>query len=148
MAIAERSGVEVLDRHRRRPPLLAIGIVVAVFLVLSAVSAGGPAGLGLAAAALAAIAAGVVLHRRVWSEEQLVTADGVAIARPDGSGADIPFDRIVRVVDRGRMLRFTRDDGATLDFARTPHVRRIQSLLAERAPHVTWVEDIDPACDT
>ncbi len=148
MAIAEQTEAEVLCRHRRRPPLLAVGIIGGVALVASAFSAGGLAALVLIGLAILAVAGGVLLHRRVWTEDQVVTVDGVALVRPRGDGADVPFDRITRAVDRGRMLRFTRDDGATLDFARSPHARRIRSLLAEHAPHVTWVEDIDPACDT
>jgi hypothetical protein len=140
---------EVEFRHRRRPPILHYGVMVSVALVAASVSAANllwtPLLIVFAAAAFGLALLG---RRRFWVEDQVITRDAVAIVRPDGVAGDIPLQRLVRAADRRTGIRFTRDDGALLDFSRNPHGKRVHGLLQQLAPHIAWVEEIDPACDT
>ncbi|MGA0121651.1 MAG: hypothetical protein ACO3KD_01395 [Gaiellales bacterium] len=151
MAVAERDAPTALEhhRHRRGTPALTVGIVAAVALVLSGLSAAqGAWTVVLLALAPAAVALGWLGRRRFWIEDQVIDDRRVAVVRRDGSGGEIPLDRVVRVEVAAGGVRFTRDDGAVLDFGRTPHGRRILALMAAIRPEAERVERIDPACDT
>jgi hypothetical protein len=151
MAVAERDAPTVVEhlRHRRGTPALAAGVIVAVALVLSGLSAAqGVWSIVLVALAPAAVALGWLGRRRLWIEDQVIDADRVALIRRDGSGAEIPLERVARVEASATGVRFTRDDGAVLDFGRSPHGRRILALMAEIRPEAERAERIDPACDT
>ena len=148
-AVAAPAGTEVLFRHRRRPPVLAFGVVGAGFVVAIALSVQHP--LGRAALLLAAaglVAFGILGRRRWWLEDQLLTRTAAVIVRQDGVTAEIPYDRVDQIVRRRGGIDFVRDDGRRLVFARNPHLKRMRRVLAERLPEAQWVDDVDPACDT
>lgn len=151
MAVAERDAPTAVEhlRHRRGTPALTAGVVVAVALVLSGLSAAqGAWAVVLVALAPVAVLLGWLGRRRLWIEDQVIDAERVAVIRRDGSGAEIPLGRLVHVESSAAGVRFTRDDGAVLDFGRTPHGRRILALMAEIRPEAERAERIDPACDT
>lgn len=139
----------VLYRHRRRMPLLALGVGAAIVLLLTAWNAPetGPA---IAMVALAVVSAtlGVVAHRRVWTEDHLITDAAVILERPDGSGASIPLTRLQSATAKGSSVRFVRDDGGILDFNATASPRRVLQILEDVAPWATRREAHDPACST
>jgi len=151
MAVAEREPPVRVEhhRHRRGAPALTVGVVVAVALVLCALGAAqGAWSVLLVALAPVAIGIGWLGRRRWWIEDHVIDDERVALVRRDGSGAEIPLARVVRVESGPGGVRFTRDDGALLDFGRTPHGRRILALMAEIRPEAERVERIDPVCDT
>ena len=151
MAVAERDAPTAVEhlRHRRGTPALAAGIIVGVALALSGLSAAqGVWTVVLVALAPVAVLLGWLGRRRLWIEDQVIDAERVALIRRDGSGAEIPLGRVVRVESSATGVRFTRDDGAVLDFGRSPHGRRILALMAEIRPEAERAERIDPACDT
>ena len=140
---------EVVFRHRRRPPVLAFGIVGAGFLGALAFGAQSPwARAGFLVLAALALALGILGRRRYWLEDQLVTATSVAVVRRDGTSAEIPFERIDRIALRGGGMAFVRDDGRELAFARNPHRKRLERLLGEIVPAAQWVDEVPIACDT
>lgn len=139
----------VLFRHRRRPPYLQFGLIGALFLIVSAFAADAVVWQALLVlGALAAAGIGIWGRSRIWVEDQLITDEGVAVVRPDGEHAEIPFDRLVSATRRGASITFLRDDGRKLGFVRNTRARRMRSLLAEVAPQVTWVDEVDLACNT
>lgn len=141
--------MEVAYRHRRRPPVLALGIAAAVMLGVLALGVDNPyarAALGLGA--IVALGLGWLGRERLWIEDQVVTAATVAVVRSDGSSAEIPFERIARIAWRGSAIAFVRDDGQELRFARNPHRRRLRRILDERVPSAGWVDEVPIACDT
>ena len=151
MAVAERAVPVRVEhhRHRRGTPALTAGIVVAVALVLSGLGAAqGVWTAVLLGLAPVAIALGWLGRRRLWIEDQVIDEARVALVRRDGSGAEIPLERVVRVESGPGGVRFTRDDGAVLEFARSPHGRRILALMERVRPTAERVERIDPACYT
>jgi len=151
MAVAERASPVRVEhhRHRRGTPALTVGVVVAVALVLCAFGAAqGVWTWVLVALAPVALALGWLGRRRLWIEDHVIDEGRVAVVRRDGSGAEIPMERIARVESGPGGVRFTRDDGAVLDFSRSPHGRRILALMEEIRPEAERAERIDPACYT
>lgn len=151
MAVAEHAVPVRVEhhRHRRGTPALTAGIVVAVALVLSGLGAAqGVWTAVLLGLAPVAIGLGWLGRRRLWIEDQVIDDARVALVRRDGSGAEIPLERVVRVESGPGGVRFTRDDGAVLAFARSPHGRRILVLMERIRPAAERVERIDPACYT
>ncbi|MFM7694041.1 MAG: hypothetical protein ACKO7U_07035 [Actinomycetota bacterium] len=151
MAVAERESPVRVEhhRHRRGTPALTVGVVVAVGLVLCGLGAAqGAWSVLLVALTPVAIGIGWLGRRRWWIEDHVIDDERVAVVRRDGSGAEIPLARIVRVESGPGGVRFTRDDGALLDFGRSPHGRRILALMERIRPEAERVERIDPACDT
>ncbi|MFM7552451.1 MAG: hypothetical protein ACKO7Q_06385 [Actinomycetota bacterium] len=151
MAVAERESPVRVEhhRHRRGTPALTVGVVVAVGLVLCGLGAAqGAWSVLLVALAPVALGTGWLGRRRWWIEDHVIDDERVAVVRRDGSGAEIPLARIVRVESGPGGVRFTRDDGALLDFGRSPHGRRILALMERVRPEAERVERIDPACDT
>ena len=151
MAVAERESPVRVEhhRHRRGTPALTLGVVVAIALVLTGLSAAqGAWSVVLVALAPVALALGWLGRRRLWLEDHVIDDERVAVVRRDGSGAEIPLARVVRVEAGPTGVRFTRDDGAVLDFGRSPHGRRILALMERIRPEAERAERIDPACDT
>jgi hypothetical protein len=139
----------ILYRHRRRMPLLALGVGVGVVLALTAWNAPetGPA-VVMGVLALVSATLGVIAHRRVWTEDHVITDAEVILERPDGSGARIPLTRLQSATAKGSSVRFVRDDGGILDFNATASTRRVLSILEDVAPWATRREAHDPACST
>ena len=151
MAVAERAAPVRGEhhRHRRGTPALTAGIVAAVALVLSGLGAAqGAWTLVLLALAPVAVVLGWLGRRRLWIEDQVIDDARVAVVRRDGAGAEIPLERVVRVESGPGGVRFTRDDGAMLEFGRSPHGRRILALMERLRPEAERAERIDPACYT
>jgi hypothetical protein len=151
MAFAERAFPVRVEhhRHRRGTPALTVGVVVAIALVLCGLGATqGAWSVLLVALAPVALALRWLGRRRLWIEDHVIDDARVAVARRDGSGAEIPLARVVRVESGARRVRFTRDDGAVLDFGRSPHGRRILALMGRIRPEAERAERVDPACDT
>jgi hypothetical protein len=138
----------VLYRYRRHPPALTYGVVAAGALLISAFVV--PTVLWailLVVAAAGSVALGVAGRRRWWIEEQTVTDYGVALTRPDGLVVEIPHNRLVSATTKSHSVRFVRDDGALLIFARNADGERILRALEEAAPAVLRNRVIEPpAC--
>lgn len=140
---------QVLFRHRRRPPALALGIAGAGILALLAFGVDNPvARAALLLAAAAVLGLGLLGRRRLWVEDQIVTATAVVVVRPDGSMGEIPVERIERIALRGGGVAFVRDDGRELPFARNPHRKRLEAIMRDVAPTAQWVDEVPIACDT
>ncbi len=103
-----------------------MGIVVAIFLLI-AITATTSAwwAASFIALAVVALALGWLGRRRLWIEDHVITETHVALMRPDGLAVEIPLDRLIAVRRKGNAVRFTRDDGALLDFNRNPPVAPI-----------------------
>jgi hypothetical protein len=99
-------------------------------------------------AALALIALGWLGRERLWIEDQLITPTSAVIVHPDGDTFSLDFNSMARVAERRNAIAFIRDDGAELQFNRNPHVKKIKRVLAEAAPGLSWVDEVDLACDT
>ena len=135
----------VLYRHRRHPPALTYGVVAGVALLVSAFVV--PLllwAIVLALAAVGAVALGVAGRLRWWIEEQVVTDRGVVLTRPDGLVVEIPHDRLVSATTKSHSIRFVRDDGALLIFARNSEGERVLRVLEEVAPAVSRNRVIEP----
>ena len=135
----------VLYRHRRHPPALTYGVVAGVALLVSAFVV--PMllwAIVLGLAAVGAVALGVAGRRRWWIEEQAVTDRGVVLTRPDGLVVEIPHDRLVSATTKSHSIRFVRDDGALLIFARNSEGERVLRVLEEVAPAVSRNRVIEP----
>lgn len=144
-----RSDPVVVYRHRRHPPALTYGVVAAVAMLVSAFEAPTlPWALLLVLAAVGAVALGVAGRRRWWIEEQLVTDHGVVLMRPDGLVVEVPHDRLLSATTKSNSIRFVRDDGALLIFARNPGGERVLRALEEVAPAVARDRIIEPAACT
>ncbi len=126
-----------------------MGIVVAIVLLI-AITATTSAWWAAAFVALAvvALALGWLGRRRLWIEDHVITDVCVALVRPDGLAVEIPLDRLMAVTRKGNAVRFTRDDGALLDFNRNPHSKAILQTIRQIAPSAQCTETIDLACDT
>jgi len=141
---------QVLHRHRRQPPALMMGILMAIILLI-AITATTSAWWSAAFVLLAivALALGWLGRRRLWIEDHVITETHVALMRPDGLAVEIPLDRLIAVRRKGNAVRFTRDDGALLDFNRNPHSKAILQTISQIAPSAQCTtETIDLACDT
>ena len=99
-------------------------------------------------AAVALVALGWLGRERLWIEDQLITPTSAVIVHADGARFELDFDEMARVAERRNAIAFIREDGAELRFNRNPHVKRIKRVLAEAAPQLSWVNEVDPACDT
>ena len=55
---------------------------------------------------------------------------------------------MLRAAERRNGIAFIRDDGAQLAFNRNPHVKKVRRAVAQAAPGLDWVDEVDPACDT
>lgn len=135
----------VLYRHRRHPPALTYGVVAGVALLVSAFVV--PTllwAIVLVLAAVGAVALGVAGRLRWWIEEQVVTDRGVVLTRPDGLVVEIPHDRLVSTTTKSHSIRFVRDDGALLIFARNSEGERVLRVLEEVAPAVSRNRVIEP----
>ena len=151
MAVAERESPVRVEHHRfrRGTPALTVGVVVAIALVLCGLGAAqGVWTWVLVALAPVALVLGWLGRRRLWIEDHVIDDARVAVVRRDGTGAEIPLARVARVESGPGGVRFTRDDGAVLDFGRSPHGRRILALMERIRPEVERAERIDPACYT
>lgn len=127
-----------------------MGIVLAIFLLI-AITATTSAWWTAAFVALAvvAVALGWLGRRRLWIEDHVITETHVVLVRPDGLVVEIPHDRLIAVTRKGNAVRFTRDDGALLDFHRNPHCKAILQTISRIAPSAQCTtETIDLACDT
>jgi hypothetical protein len=141
--------VKVLFRHRRRPPALHVGVIGAIFVGVSAFAMSSHVWQAVAVlAALALIALGWLGRERLWIEDQLITPTSAVIVHPDGDTFSLDFNSMARVAERRNAIAFIRDDGAELQFNRNPHVKKIKRVLAEAAPGLSWVDEVDLACDT
>ena len=139
----------VLFRHRRRPPVLAFGVVGAAFAVLIGASSHDALVLaGCLAAAVALAVLGVLGRQRLWLEDQILTTTAAIVVRRDGRSVEVPYDRIACLVRRRGGIVLVRDDGARLAFDYNPHLRRMRPILDERAPAAQWDEEIPIACNT
>lgn len=135
----------VLYRYRRHPPALTYGVVAAVAFLISAFMV--PTllwAIVLVVAAVGAVALGVAGRRRWWIEEQVVTDHGVTLTRPDGLAVEIPHDRLVSATTKSHSIRFVRDDGALLIFARNSDGERVLRALEQAAPTVARNRVIEP----
>jgi len=139
----------VLFRHRRRPPALHFGLIGAIFVGVSAFAMSSHVWQAVVVlAALALLALGWLGRERLWIEDQLITPTSAVIVHADGARYELAFDEMARVAERRNAIAFIRDDGAELRFNRNPHVKKIKRVLAEAAPQLSWVNEVDPACDT
>ena len=139
----------VLFRHRRRPPALHFGLVGALFFGVSAFAATSLLWQAvLVLAALGALGLGVLGRERMWIEDQIITSTEAVIEHPDGGRYALAFDDMLRAAERRNGIAFTRHDGAQLAFNRNPHVKKIRRAVAQAAPDLDWVDEVDPACDT
>lgn len=135
----------VLYRYRRHPPALTYGVVAAVAMLVSAFEV--PTllwAIVLTIAAMGAVALGVAGRRRWWIEEQTVTDHGVVLTRPDGLVVEIPHDRLSSATTKSHSIRFIRDDGALLIFARNSDGERVLRALEQAAPAVARNRVIEP----
>jgi hypothetical protein len=139
----------VLFRHRRRPPALHFGLIGGLFVGVCAFAA--PSHLlqvAIVVAALALVGLGWLGRERLWIEDQLITPTSAVIVHADGAMFELAFDEMDRVAERRNAIAFIREDGAELRFNRNPHVKRVKRVLADAAPQLSWVDEVDPACDT
>ena len=140
---------QVVFRHRRRPPAIHFGLIGAIFLGVSSLAASSVIWQAvLVLAALVALGLGWLGRERLWIEDQLITRTAAVIVHADGATFSLDFDDMARVAERRNAVAFIRADGAELRFNRNPHVKKIKRALAEVAPELTWVDEVDPACDT
>lgn len=140
---------QVVFRHRRRPPAIHFGLIGGLFIAVGALAASNPwvqAGLFLLAVVVAGL--GWLGRERLWIEDQLITRTAAVIVHADGATFSLDFDDMARVAERRNAVAFIRADGAELRFNRNPHVKKMKRALAEVAPELTWVDEVDPACDT
>jgi hypothetical protein len=141
MATTSEPTVEVLYRHRRRQPTLALGIIGALILGLAAASAEeATLRTGFAIAAALVLIAGVLLHRIWWVEDQIVDAAGVTLEARNGSRQTLPANRISHIERDGRSLRFNRDDGGTLAFLGTGSPTAVLQTLERLAPGIMVID--------
>jgi hypothetical protein len=139
----------VLFRHRRRPPALHFGLIGAIFVGVSAFAMSSHLWQAVVVlAALALLALGWLGRERLWIEDQLITPTSAVIVHADGARYELEFDEMAHVAERRNAIAFIREDGAELRFNRNPHVKKIKRVLAEAAPQLSWVNEVDPACDT
>lgn len=138
----------IVYRRRRRLPLLTFGLVTAVFVGAAAATAAMPWSVLLGVLTILLVGAGMLAHRRVWTEDQIITEHAIRLVRPDGSGAEIPLARLKRATAKGACVRFVRDDGALLDFNGNPAARSVLRAVAAIAPTVEFSEQVDIACLT
>ena len=146
MAVADQG--RIIYRRRRQLPLLTFGLATAVFVGAAATTAAMPWSVLLGALTILLVGAGMLAHRRVWTEDQIITERAIKLIRPDGSGAEIPLARLVRATAKGACVRFVRDDGALLDFNGNPAARKVLRAVAAIAPMVEYIEQVDLACPT
>lgn len=139
----------VLFRHRRRPPALHFGLIGAIFVGVSAFAISSLLLQAVAIlGALALLALGLLGRERLWIEDQLITDTSAVIVHADGAMFELRFDEISRVAERRNAIAFIRPDGAELRFNRNPHVKKVKRVLQDVAPELTWVDEVDLACDT
>lgn len=139
----------VLFRHRRRPPTLHYGLIGGIFVGVSAFAITSHVWQAVVViAALAMLALGWLGRERLWIEDQLITPTSAVIVHADGARYELGFDEMSRVAERRNGIAFIREDGAELRFNRNPHVKRVKRVLADAAPQLSWVDEVDPACDT
>ena len=78
----------------------------------------------------------------------LLVLAAVVLMRPDGLVVEVPHDRLLSATTKSNSIRFVRDDGALLIFARNPGGERVLRALEEVAPAVARDRIIEPAACT
>lgn len=149
LALAAPPQTAVRFRHRRRPPALHFGIIGGGFIAITAFAASShwvQAGVVLLAAVVLGL--GWLGRERLWIEDQLLTDSSAVIVHADGALFELAYADMVRAAERRNAIAFVRADGAELRFNRNPHVKRVKRILAEVAPEIDWVDEVDLACDT
>ena len=149
VAQAARPQTAVCFRHRRRPPAIHFGIIGGGFIAISALAASSHwLQAGLIVLAIVVLGLGWLGRERLWIEDQLLTESSAVIVHADGALFELPYADIARAAERRNAIAFVRADGAELRFNRNPHVKKVMRVLADVAPDIDWVDEVDLACDT
>jgi hypothetical protein len=136
-------------RERRAPPVL-MALVVPVGLLLALAATAAPLAVRAASilGAVALVALGFRLRRRVWLEDLVVTDRRVGVVPRGGDSSWLHLEELAGARERGATMRFTAVDGRMLSFAYVRSTRSLRRRLSDVRPDLSIAIEYDPHCPT